>query len=164
MRPLLPAAIEFQPDARQIEELRPPWLERTTVHVLMLVVILALGWAAVAKVDRVVVASGKLLTTRATLVLQPLETSVVRSLEAKVGEQGEARALKVGDEVDPGTTLRSAAGTKAALDFADGCELRIAERSPPVVRRPCIGRRRRTAALQRGDRARQRKAVSVRPA
>jgi HlyD family secretion protein len=95
MSALLPAAIDFQSDARKIDERRPPWVARATLYVLVAVIVIAGVWAAVARVDRIVVAPGKLVTTASTIVVQPLETSVVRSLNARVGDivrQGDALA------------------------------------------------------------------------
>src|SRR5215472_7711982 len=86
MSTLLPAAIDFQSDARRIDERRPPWVARATLHVLVAVIVIAGSWMAIAKVDRIVVAPGKLVTTASTIVVQPLETSVVRSLDARVGD------------------------------------------------------------------------------
>jgi hemolysin D len=86
MSTLLPAVIDFQSDARKIDERRPPWFARATLYVLVAVIIIAGIWAAVAKVDRIVVAPGKLVTTASTIVVQPLETSTVRSLHARVGD------------------------------------------------------------------------------
>src|SRR4051812_39986449 len=86
MSALLAAVIDFQSEARTIDERRPPWIARTTLYVLVAVIIIAGIWAAVAKVDRIVVAPGKLVTTASTIVVQPLETSTVRSLHAKVGD------------------------------------------------------------------------------
>ncbi len=86
MSTLLPAAIDFQSDARKIDERRPPWVARATLYVLVAVIVVAGIWAAIAKVDRIVVAPGKLVTTASTIVVQPLETSVVRSLDARVGD------------------------------------------------------------------------------
>jgi hemolysin D len=86
MSTLLPAVIDFQGDARKIDERRPPWFARATLYVLVAVIIIAGIWAAVAKVDRIVVAPGKLVTTASTIVVQPLETSTVRSLHARVGD------------------------------------------------------------------------------
>jgi hemolysin D len=86
MSTLLPAVIDFQSDPRKIDERRPPWVARATLYVLVAVIIIAGIWAAVAKVDRIVVAPGKLVTTASTIVVQPLETSTVRSLHARVGD------------------------------------------------------------------------------
>jgi HlyD family secretion protein len=86
MSNLLPAAIDFQSDARKIDERRPPWMARATLYVLVAVIVTAGIWAALAKVDRIVVAPGKLVTTASQIVVQPLETSVVRGLNARVGD------------------------------------------------------------------------------
>src|SRR5690349_4103375 len=95
MTTLLPAAIDFQSDARKIDERRPPWVARATLYVLVAVIVITGIWTSVAKIDRIVVAPGKLVTTASTIVAQPLETSVVRSLNARVGDivhQGDALA------------------------------------------------------------------------
>ena len=86
MSTLLPAVIDFQSDARKIDERRPPWFARATLYALVAVIIIAGIWAAVAKVDRIVVAPGKLVTTASTIIVQPLETSTVRSLHTRVGD------------------------------------------------------------------------------
>lgn len=86
MNKLLPTAREFQSDARQIDEQLPPASERVVLYVLTALIACGIVWASIAKVDRVVVAHGKLVTTAATIVVQPLETSVVRSLNAKIGD------------------------------------------------------------------------------
>src|SRR5260221_1835031 len=86
MSTLLPAAIDFQSDTRKIDERRPPWVARATLYALVAVIIIAVTFGVIAKVDRIVVAPGKLVTTASTIVVQPLEISVVRSLEARVGD------------------------------------------------------------------------------
>ena len=86
MSTLLPRAIEFQSDARRIDERRPPWLARATLMVLVAIIATVIAWMAVAKVDRIVVAPGKLVTTAPSIVVQPLETSVVRSLDVRAGD------------------------------------------------------------------------------
>ncbi len=86
MSKLLPASMDFQSDARQVDQQRPHWIARATLYVLLALIVSVIGWASIAKVDRIVVAQGKLMTTAATIVMQPLEISVVRSLEAKVGD------------------------------------------------------------------------------
>jgi hemolysin D len=86
MTKLLSGAVEFQSEARQVDLQRPPRILRCTLFALVLLIVTAIAWAWFAKVDRIVVARGKLVTTAATIVVQPLEISVVRSLDAKVGE------------------------------------------------------------------------------
>ena len=86
MSTLLPTAIDYQSDARRIDERRPPLVARGTLYVLVAVIVTAVTFGAIAKIDRIVVASGKLVTTSSTIIVQPLETSVVRSLNARVGD------------------------------------------------------------------------------
>src|SRR5690348_1059710 len=84
--PVARFALEFQPEAVEIEQRPLPRSARLTLYLLFALVVSAIGWAAVAHVDRVVVAHGKLVTTAPTIVVQPLETSVVRSLDARLGD------------------------------------------------------------------------------
>ncbi len=117
MNKLLPTAREFQSDARQIDERRPPARERAEMYVLAAPIGCALAWASVAKVDRIVVAQGKLVTTAATIVVQPLETSVVRSLDAKVGD-----IVQKGDHLatlDPTFSMADAAQLRSKMASLD---------------------------------------------
>jgi hemolysin D len=82
----VPAAIQFQSEARRIDERRPPWIVRATLYSVTAVIATALTWAALAQIDRIVVAPGKLVTTAPTIVLAPLETAVIRTLNANIGD------------------------------------------------------------------------------
>jgi hemolysin D len=107
MTKLVRAALEFQSDARQVDEQRPPWMMGATLYALVVLIGTAIAWAAVAKVDRIVVAEGKLVTTATTILVQPLEISVVRGL-----------AVKVGDTVRKGQTLATLDPTFSEADAA----------------------------------------------
>jgi HlyD family secretion protein len=78
--------LEYQPDAVEIEERPVPGRVRWVLYVIIGALILAVAGAIIFKVDRIVVAQGYLLTTTPTIVVQPLSTSVVRSIEVKVGD------------------------------------------------------------------------------
>jgi HlyD family secretion protein len=130
MSKLLPVALEFQSDARQIDERRPPASERAVLYVLLALIACAVTWASIAKVDRIVVAQGKLVTTAATIVVQPLETSVVRSLGARIGD-----IVQKGDplaRLDPTFSMADAAQLRdkiASLDAQiDRLNAEIADR------------------------------------
>jgi HlyD family secretion protein len=130
MSKLLPVAIEFQSDARQIDEQRPPETERAVLYVLLALIACGITWASIAKVDRIVVAQGKLVTTASTIVVQPLETSVVRSLDVKIGD-----IVQKGDHLatlDPTFSMADAAqlrGKIASLDAqVDRLNAEIADR------------------------------------
>lgn len=82
----LPAARDFQTDSRRIDERKPPLLTRATLYSLVLVIAVAGIWMSLARVDRIVVAPGRLITTAPSVVVQPLQTAVVHSLKVQVGE------------------------------------------------------------------------------
>ncbi|MGQ9367156.1 HlyD family type I secretion periplasmic adaptor subunit [Azospirillum sp. A39] len=78
--------LEFLSDADAIEARPMPMAARSTLYALVALIVAAVAWAAVSEIDRVVTARGKLVTTPATIVIQPLETSVVRDVNVKVGQ------------------------------------------------------------------------------
>ncbi|MFE0759172.1 HlyD family type I secretion periplasmic adaptor subunit [Inquilinus sp. NPDC058860] len=81
-----PAIAEFQRDAVELEARAPPRITRLTLYTVTALIVGAVAWAALSTVDEIVVAPGKLITTQPNLVVQPLETSVVRSIDVAVGE------------------------------------------------------------------------------
>jgi hemolysin D len=80
------SVIEYQPDALEIEERVVPGMSRWTLYTLLALITFTIIWSIVSRVDSIIVAEGKLITTAPTIVVQPLETSVIRSLDVKVGQ------------------------------------------------------------------------------
>ena len=78
--------LEFQSDSRVIEEGPVPAPARLTLYALLAFIVVAIAWAALSLVDQVVVARGKLITTASNIVVQPLETSIVRSIDVRAGD------------------------------------------------------------------------------
>ncbi|WP_326538927.1 HlyD family type I secretion periplasmic adaptor subunit [Pseudorhodoferax sp.] len=79
-------AVEYLPDADEIERSPVPPLARKTLHVLVLAVVAFVAWASLSQVDQVVVAKGRLVNPLPNVVVQPLETGVVQSVEVRVGQ------------------------------------------------------------------------------
>lgn len=77
---------EFQPDAVEMEQRKPPRVARSTLYCVMALILAAIGWAAGSKVDMIVAAPGKLVTARPNFVVQPLETSVIRDVRVRPGD------------------------------------------------------------------------------
>lgn len=77
---------EFQPDAVELEERAPSRIARLTLYGVTALIGSAVTWACVSSIDEIVVAPGKLVTTAPTIVVQPLETSIIRSLEVRTGD------------------------------------------------------------------------------
>ncbi len=78
--------IEFLPDADEIERRPLPRAARATLYALLAMIAAFLLWATFFKVDRVVVAHGRIITPLPNIVVQPLETSVIQSIDVRVGQ------------------------------------------------------------------------------
>ena len=81
-----PAAVTFLPDAPMIEERPLPWVARSVVYIVAALIVTTALWATFSQVDRVVTARGKLITVDPLMVVQPLETAVIRSINVGVGD------------------------------------------------------------------------------
>ena len=79
-------AVEFQPDAIEIEEAPPPRLALYMLYALLACLAFFLAWATFAEIDRIVASRGKIASSSSNVVLQPLETSVIRKIEVKPGD------------------------------------------------------------------------------
>ena len=78
--------LEYQPDAVEIEEKPVPTKLRWVLYVIVGTLVFVVVWAIVFKVDRIIVAEGNLLTTSPTIVVQPLNTAVIKSIDVQVGD------------------------------------------------------------------------------
>ncbi len=81
-----PIIAEFQPDAVELEERVPPRIARLTLYGVTGFIAAAIVWASLSSIDEVVVAPGKLITTKPTIIVQPLETSIIRSIDVATGD------------------------------------------------------------------------------
>lgn len=87
VRPPRPSVIsDFQSDAVELEERVPPRIARLTLYGVTALITAAIVWASVSEIDEVVIAPGKLITTQPTIVVQPLETSIIRTIDVTTGE------------------------------------------------------------------------------
>jgi HlyD family secretion protein len=85
---------EFQPDVIEIEDRVPPRLARATLYTLAALIVIGLLWATFSHVDMVVTAPGRMITSSNAVVIQSVETAVVRSIDVRVGQ-----TVKKGDTV-----------------------------------------------------------------
>jgi hemolysin D len=86
VRPRPAVVAQFQSDAIEVEERTPPRIARLTLYSVVGLIVAAVTWASVSHVDMIVTAQGKLITTRPNLVVQPLETSVIREIHVRAGD------------------------------------------------------------------------------
>jgi HlyD family secretion protein len=81
-----PVIAEFQSDAVELEERVPPRIARLTLYGVTALIGAAVLWASISRIDEVVIAPGKLITTQPTIVVQPLETSIIRTIDVSTGD------------------------------------------------------------------------------
>jgi hemolysin D len=79
-------AIDYLPDADEIERSPLPPFAQVTMHILISGVVAFGLWASFAKLDQVVVAQGSLVNPLPNIVVQPLETSIIQSIDVRVGQ------------------------------------------------------------------------------
>jgi len=91
--------LAFLPAALEIVETPPSPLGRAIAVVIILLFCTALGWAAWGTIDIVASATGKIVPSGRTKVIQPLETGVVRSIRVDDGQTVKADDVLI--ELDP---------------------------------------------------------------
>ncbi len=78
---------DFQSHMAEITGAPYPRSTRITVHVMVLMVVVAIVLSAVIHLDRVVTSAGRLVSRTPTLLVQPLESSVLREIMVRPGDQ-----------------------------------------------------------------------------
>jgi hemolysin D len=88
------AVVEYLPDADEIERSPLPRLAQFTLHLLIVAMVVFLVWACVSELDEVVTAQGRLASPLPNVVVQPLETAMVQSVDVRIGQ-----VVKKGDRL-----------------------------------------------------------------
>jgi len=80
------SAQDFQPDAIMLETHAPPVPLHIIWYIIIALVIGFIVWACYAHVDKVVVASGKIVTERPNIVMKPFERATVQKVHVRTGQ------------------------------------------------------------------------------
>jgi HlyD family secretion protein len=99
-------ALEFQPDAVAVSEGELPVQARLAVYLIFAAIVFGVLWAWFSELDRVVSARGMLVTKTPPILVQPLETAVIRQIN-----------IRPGDVVRRGQVLATLDPTFASADF-----------------------------------------------
>src|SRR5258708_8755796 len=91
--------LAFLPAALEIVETPPSPIGRAIGATLVGLFVLALAWACLGHVDIVATATGKIVPTGRSKVIQPFETGVVRAIHVADGQTVKAGAVLI--ELDP---------------------------------------------------------------
>ncbi|MFM2042455.1 MAG: hypothetical protein RLY86_1031 [Pseudomonadota bacterium] len=108
---------QFQSDASEIVNEPEPVAARMTLFVLSAFVLFALLWSVFATIDRIVTARGRVVTVAPTIVVQPFESAIVKSIDVRVGD-----AVKANDvlaRLDPTFALADVGQIEGRVDSLD---------------------------------------------
>lgn len=86
--------IEYLPDADEIERSPVPRYAQFTLHLLFLALLTFMAWATWSELDQVVVARGQLTNPLPNVVVQPLDTSIIQTVDVRQGQ-----VVKKGDKL-----------------------------------------------------------------
>jgi HlyD family secretion protein len=78
--------VDFLPDADEIERSPLPKITTWTLRALAGAMLLFVVWASVSEIDQTVTARGKLVNPLPNIVVQPLETSIIQSIDVRIGQ------------------------------------------------------------------------------
>lgn len=92
--PKAKTAVEYLPDADEIERSPVPPFAQITLRVLFAALASFAIWASFSQLDEVIVAQGRLVNPLPNVVVQPLETSIVQTVDVRVGQ-----VVKKGDKL-----------------------------------------------------------------
>jgi len=114
---------EFQSDAVELEEREPSRIAYLSLYLVTALIVAGITWACLSQVDKIVVARGKLETTQPNLVVQALETSVIRSVHATAGDV--VKKGQVLARLDPTFTQSDVDQLRTKIDALDAKTRRL---------------------------------------
>ena len=83
-------AVEFLPDALAIRHAELSWGMRHSIGVMCCAFLILCLLAALARIDVIVVSTGKIVSDHPTVALKPLERTVIKKIDVSVGEHVKA--------------------------------------------------------------------------
>lgn len=140
--------IAFLPDADEMERAPLPALARQTIHILAALLIAFAIWANFSQVERVVVAHGRLVNPAPNVILQPLETAIIKGIAVRPGQvvkKGDVLAtldptFAQADEAQLRSRLETlevqAQGLRAELDGTEARVITEGTTLPPILPLP----------------------------
>ncbi|HVY16679.1 MAG TPA: HlyD family type I secretion periplasmic adaptor subunit [Rhodopila sp.] len=121
--PTLPVILEYQSPSSAIINMPMPRLARNVSWTLTAMVLTLFVVAGTVKVDKVVTAPGVVISKSPTIVVQPLETAIVRSIDVHVGEV--VHAGQVVARLDPTFAAADATASAAQVSQLQAQTLRM---------------------------------------
>jgi hemolysin D len=91
--PTSPALLEFESPSAAVIATAPLRLARGVIWIISAFVISIIGASSLIPIDKVVDAQGKVISQAATVMVQPLDTAIVRSIDVREGQLVQAGQL-----------------------------------------------------------------------
>jgi HlyD family type I secretion membrane fusion protein len=98
----------FESDTQAVIQRTTPYGEHAILHTIAGMLVLAMALMCVVKLDRIVTSSGKILPTKGSIFVQPLDRAIISSIQ-----------VRNGDVVRKGQVLATLDPTAAAADLKD---------------------------------------------
>ncbi|MEA4855541.1 MAG: HlyD family type I secretion periplasmic adaptor subunit [Solidesulfovibrio sp.] len=85
-KPALPKeALEFQPDAEELELTPLPVSARLTLYIIVAMLLFFFIWSIFAKTDKIIASTGKIVSSGKNINISPLQDAIIRSIDVKLG-------------------------------------------------------------------------------
>ncbi|WP_428567564.1 MAG: HlyD family type I secretion periplasmic adaptor subunit [Solidesulfovibrio sp. DCME] len=85
-KPALPKeALEFQPDADELELTPLPWAARLTLYTIIVMFLIFFVWSFFAQTDKIISAYGKIVSSGKNINISPLQDAIIRSIDVRLG-------------------------------------------------------------------------------
>ncbi|CAK0749791.1 Membrane fusion protein (MFP) family protein [Gammaproteobacteria bacterium] len=78
--------VDFLPDADAIEQRPLGGVTRWTIYSLVGMIVALVSWASISEIDEIVTGHGRLVTRQPNLIVQPIETAIIQSIDVRVGQ------------------------------------------------------------------------------
>ena len=79
-------AIEFLPDAMEIEQEKLPWYAKVGAIWLFLILAAVIAWACIGEVDVIVKTTGHIVTDEGNIIMKPIESAIIREIKVRQGD------------------------------------------------------------------------------
>jgi HlyD family secretion protein len=121
--PPLSAIVEFQSPTAALVAAAVPRAARGTIWAIGCMFAACLAAMGLIPIDRVVTAQGKVVSKASTMVVQPLETSIIRSIDVREGQQ--VRSGDVLAQLDPTFTSADVGALQAQVSSLEAAVSRM---------------------------------------
>lgn len=80
------AQLDFLPDPDAIEQRPLAGVTRWVLYCLIAMLLAFVTWATFSDIDQIVTSRGQLVTSKPNVVVQPMETSIIQTIDVRVGQ------------------------------------------------------------------------------